>query len=1107
MPFFSRGDKVSKLTLSDLVTGGGRSAPEQGGSFSPDLVQPRDSLKIQFGKAAYNQAIAKPIKAIRTGSTIGEFNVISGTLANLEEDVKRRFASDQELTQKEVDWWTKTSGWGEVLKRDYEAGFVKIRKPYTSKESLDRLSGASLDAKKDVAIQADVSMAIRDTNKWYEKGVQGIGSIVGFTAQLAALRKVAPGVPEIGVWELQSQISGEDPGKGAAAYLAFTGVAKGAGALYRKIRPVKRVSTIVRRAGERAKGKTLGATRRGVPIRAEAEVFYHGSPTAGLTTIKATRGDYGKGVYLASKDVATKDYAPGRKNVAAYVLGDVKTPLSKGTVYQVSSPMKKPLVIKNDLEYERLLARVGDTNKKIGEYARKEGYDGIINRVTDEHIFFGEQVSLKRSVEETSSQLLDWVKKAKITRGSVVEKELHKLRKKQAGRGAEELRTELGAGTSKYEAILRSKRGYKIKAVIPRVEPPKLSEGNWEALADRALKLYGDTGSKQMTLTNTLDAVHKIRMGGIPTNSEFGLLEPILGKDTVKALYKNLVDKRTFSAWNIPELAVQGGKLIFSLDLQTLRQGRSVAFWHPITYAKGAIADVKGRFSEKAAESMELALKNSTGYKESAKHLNYLTTSIFKKGERLEQFSMGLTERMLGAKFKSEVLDATVGTGIRGYGHLVATSERGAVAGINSMMKGMWDSGERQLAKLGYSKSQQAAFRANRARTINHAMKVIRAKHPKGKQIQAAANYILFSPSVTVSRPLLIADMVRSPGSRVYAAEIITSNIASIMAVGGAINYIAGQRRLKNSHLDPGIDSNPIPWHPDSGKIRVLNTVYEWTGGDAPTYKVIARVGLSAYLAGLKAITGEEKSEVLGVKIPPVGETIMNYLETRETALLGLGKTLITGKDWLGEPISGLDALQKALTPEILTATIEAGAVDGLWQGVAAMMASTGSVGVDTYPVPGYITRKNFRNSIAQATYEDRKWDELSPREQGKLNRTHRVAFQDLNRQVKIENVESPYDPVRTKEAERVSGVKIRGLLTPGVAEKMTGVSLNVNRRPEDFFLNDARYQAYQERVAELLNKRMKTLDFTTKSLMKRMDIAEKEIMRAKKRAFSDVIR
>ncbi|KKK84597.1 hypothetical protein LCGC14_2781760, partial [marine sediment metagenome] len=192
----------------------------------------------------------------------------------------------------------------------------------------------------------------------------------------------------------------------------------------------------------------------------------------------------------------------------------------------------------------------------------------------------------------------------------------------------------------------------------------------------------------------------QLRRGKIPTNRQFELLEPIFGEETVSSLYGELVKKRKFSGWEVPALAVQAGKSIFSLDIQTVRQGRSAAARHPAIFARGAWNNIKAYASKKQAVKIDAELKASEGYKESAKTLNYISTKGYKQTQRLEQFSLGLTERLVNVRFKMAVLDRSAGAGLRTYGRIIAASERGAAAGINKMMKGMWDIGQAHLAQI-----------------------------------------------------------------------------------------------------------------------------------------------------------------------------------------------------------------------------------------------------------------------------------------------------------------------------------------------------------------------------------------------------------------------
>ena len=125
-----------------------------------------------------------------------------------------------------------------------------------------------------------------------------------------------------------------------------------------------------------------------VPEGDEGGILYHGSPVAGLTEVKPSRGDYGYGVYLASEDVARKHYAPGRKKVAAYVLGDTAQKPSAGNVYVVEPDIENPLIVANQQQYEQLLDEHGDSDKGIGTWAKEQGYDAILNHHTGEHIVF-----------------------------------------------------------------------------------------------------------------------------------------------------------------------------------------------------------------------------------------------------------------------------------------------------------------------------------------------------------------------------------------------------------------------------------------------------------------------------------------------------------------------------------------------------------------------------------------------------------------------------------------------------------------------------------------------------------------------------------------------
>ena len=209
----------------------------------------------------------------------------------------------------------------------------------------------------------------------------------------------------------------------AAVGGAFAGSVLGAGTsvvLADPMRPSRaKIEAVAKKINEsdlsdRAKARMVGELQKLMPIEEtikKADILFHGSPLKGLTKIKPSSGDYGFGVYLGDKTTA-EQYSYGRKNIAAYVLGDTEISPTKGVVYEIENPMKKPLIIKNEQQYEQLLDQHGDDNKGIGKWAKSKGYDGIINNYSNEHIVFtNKSIPIKSKsllqIPESTRKVLD----------------------------------------------------------------------------------------------------------------------------------------------------------------------------------------------------------------------------------------------------------------------------------------------------------------------------------------------------------------------------------------------------------------------------------------------------------------------------------------------------------------------------------------------------------------------------------------------------------------------------------------------------------------------------------------------------------------------------
>ena len=923
-----------------------------------------------------------------------------------------------------------------------------------------------------------------------EKAVDITAGIGKFVTKLAVLRKVMPGAPEAALWEMENISSGGTPGLGYAMHGAFT-----------------------------APGKVI----KGVTLPAKAgKLLAESVSLASLSAIE--------------QKIDTGEIDPVQIGIAAGIPAALRTPRAIKNLIR----KRNPKVMKAIAEvHPEILERLPLQRELIGKKLKikpsvPKTYDEFANALSTgvikpsakaKSLAFGDQweqfsklskveklrrisVSAKvvipkpveavPTVDTANKAITTWSKKAKLLNKTERKVAVKKLRQRQAAAGKERYKLEREAGTPRLLAFRRAKKAYKGKAAVPEIEPLRLTEAQKDLYGRRIEQVY--PAEYQFQRTGAAEAITKMTEGRIPTNYEFGLLEPIFGRDATKKLFSELIKKRPFSGWELPALVIQGFKTKFGFDIQMFRQARSLAVMHPSDYLKASWVNARAYVSNKYAERVFTNVRNSKGYTHSEKiGYNYVGEAGY-SSKRLEYYSLGLTERLLVSKYKP----------VRAWGKLLEASERGAVAGINTMQKSLYDNSMKQVRKLNLTPAKEKLWLVNRAKTHNTFMKILRV--PPGKKYQGlrklkqVANYVLFSPSMTAGRPLSIKAMVANKGSRIYAGEIIATNIASIFATTAIPAIIGHQMRLQNPTEEPDINGELNILDGNWGKIRHGNTVYDPGMGDGPFYRAIARIGVSAYMSGREAVTGERVTEFAGRRVPTVSETLTSYLTTRETAVLGYAKTMLTGKDWMGEPIPRFEATVRAVGPEIIEATFEAGMADGLWPSLAALSTSTMAIGVSTYPVRATATRSKFRDIVSQ-TKHGKDWDELSMSEQNRLRSEHRKQFEVLSERVRKERVGKPISIEKIKEEELRAGKRITGMLSKPNRQWVEDISIGVSRRPKNWYLNDKRYNRYQELVAQFVDERLSKIDFTGIEEKRRIARVQIIVKVAKNKALSTLRR
>jgi hypothetical protein len=886
-----------------------------------------------------------------------------------------------------------------------------------------------------------------------EKAVDVAAGITGFVTKLAVLKKAFPNIGGAALWEMENLSSGGKPGVGAATYGIFN-----------------------------LPGKVI----KGTSIAAKGGRLVSESALLG-------------GVSAAHQKIETGEID------AKEVLISAGIPVGLKALGGAKGVLKRALKSKNP-------AAIKATNEVI----IKQEPDLAPKPIT---------------TDATTQKLLEQTAVAKRLRRTEVKEAIAKLRRTQAARGTAVEVKALKERLPAREALGRAEAAQKGKARVPEITPPNLTNSEWEELYSRIYKHFpADDVTLRFQRQGSKTALDKLRTGRVPTNYDFGFLDILLGREATLKLHENIHKHRTYGLWDVPILTRDMLKSMFGWDPQAWRQLLGIVSRHPKIYSKAAAANIRGYVSRTEANRITRAIEQSPNFKIGKEKMgvNYLGTTPWtsiKAGNKLQQYGVW-TDFLLSRKNKV----------LRAWGRGLAAAERGANAGINTGLNGLVGQGVRDLERLQakrlrlgkkpLTETQVNRWLDQRGKDINALTKRVVAKNPKAREIQRASQWILFSSAHTVSRPIAVARSFKNIftgkglAGRTYAAQVTAANIAKLSLLSYIIANVGHKWRSENSTEEPRIDSSNNPLNSLWGKVRIGNDVIDLSGGDNSTYRLLARLGVSAYLYGQEMLTGERRTTVAGWRVKGPGEELKQYLTSRETVLLGLAKTLATGKDWVGNDIGRTEAILKQFPLEFLVSVVEAGNADGMWEAISQGDISEASadfiknlpigvagltgMGTLTYKVPAAQTRAKFKDIIAKSKYQ-KSWDDLNQKEQRTLTRTYRKQLQKLDERVEVERVEKPFDPTRLIEEERKAGKRITKMLSKTNRPKTSGIPLGVSRRPRNFYLNDRRYQKYQELVAKYLNQQLSKLKVEGKSDRVRKLRAEAAFRIAKNKAYRDV--
>jgi hypothetical protein len=745
-------------------------------------------------------------------------------------------------------------------------------------------------------------------------------------------------------------------------------------------------------------------------------------------------------------------------------------------------------------------------------------------------IVTGETVVETPSIDTTIKKINEYAGKAAEFRKTEREPALKEFHAKQVAGGKEQL--EINKDKTAQERLRSIGKGMYGTAEKGEFTPPPLENSEWNTISQKAIDVYGDDVFKLNNIQKSLDSWRNT--GKLPTNYELGLLEPVIGESTIENLYKLAQKQRKFTPWDIIPLTISTLKSPFGYDPQAARQLSGIMFRNPLIYIKNVYKNIRAYTGKDYASKLSEQLEADPMWKLAQKkaELNLLGVkpwkALSKTQTRLQQYG----------DF-TEALNKSDNKFFQKWGKLLSASERGANLGIDSAMIDLLKGKARQLEQIQernirrgkpiWTEEQVDKYWKDAGKDINAFTKRVIATNPSARKIQNAANLIMFSPAYTASYPYRSWRTLRNlfagtPGNRTTALQYTLSQIAALTALSAIPAYVAHKYRTNNPTEEPPIDSSTNPLNTLWGHLRHGTDVYDFTFGEGSYYRLLGRIGVSAVLYGEKLATGKERTQLWNRTAPNAGEEIRRFLASRETVALGLAKTLMTGKDWLGNPIDTQFVINQMMPMSALKDLVDAGFANGTWQSTMQEDISEGSknfmatippaltgvlgAGVTSYKVNPSSTRSNFRNVIAKNEYK-KPWDDLTRIEQARLNIKYKDSFNKLNMAVSQYRVENPtntqalVDKIRTEENK--SGDKIRKKLNSTARELLKGVSVNVNRSPRKLFLNDKRYNRYMELTAKYLNERVVKLKLDNVRPDIKKSMLQSAVIYAKAKAYYDL--
>ncbi|KKL96983.1 hypothetical protein LCGC14_1839050, partial [marine sediment metagenome] len=387
-------------------------------------------------------------------------------------------------------------------------------------------------------------------------------------------------------------------------------------------------------------------------------------------------------------------------------------------------------------------------------------------------------------------------------------------------------------------------------------------------------------------------------------------------------------------------------------------------------------------------------------------------------------------------------------------------SERAAVVGMNRLRTSIFN----KVAE-GWTATQRTD------QNYRELAQVVNASTGRGNikrggnldKVLPFLNAAFFSPRYVLSRFELIGKTGKSlvdlsTGKQTPASKILAHEMVSFVGAGLIVMVLAEMMGAK-------VERDPRS--SDFGKIKIGRTRIDIWGG----FQQIARSTAQLMTGQSRAVSSGEiftKNRL---------ETFGRFIQSKLSPAAGLGIELLSGKDFLGEPLPTFetkgelaDYVMQKLAPLVIQDTIDALRYsDNKAVTAVAFPLAFHGIGVQTYKINALDDLTQMRDHYSTRVF-GKEWKNLGPLSQDAL-REYKPQIVEQEGIVKFERRNASFDVKRQREA----GVTVEKSLSREVRREMDSVAVSVGGLSRtivrNWRLNADLYKKYQDDLSFLLNK------------------------------------